>query len=164
MDNLYTDSQLDSISERILRSIFSNTQQSIMGVYQLPLLINDFPREIVEYMTDDLVIDINEMGGCFKNALYTSGMLMAFRIFEKTIKTHLEYDLNIKCNHQLHRSIQLLEKSFCKDFVRKLQKIRKIRNKTTHSDKVFNRDETIELIDDIVWVVVYVYSIIPEEQ
>lgn len=157
MDSIYSDEQLDHITTNIIQIISNNT------VFTPYSLIQYFPTEAVQYMTDDLISDINDMGGCFKNSLFTPGMLMAFRIFEATIDTHLEYDLNIKCNNKLHKSIEHLRESFSEEFVGRLQKIRKIRNKTVHSDRIFKKDESIEILDDIVWVILYVYSIIPDE-
>lgn len=157
MDFMFSDDQLDEFTNSIIRSIFTNY------VFNPYTLIQSFPSDIAQYMTDDLISDINDMGECFKNSLYTPGMLMAFRIFEKSINTHLEDDLKIEGNNKLHKSIQHLNKSFSKDFVGRLQKIRKIRNKTTHSDKVFEKDESTEILDDIMWVVLFVFNIVPDE-
>ena len=156
MEFIFTDNQLDEFNANIMKALAANP---LIATHSL---IKYFPADIAGYMTDDLVSDINDMGRCFKASLYTPGMLMAFRIFEKSINTHLEEDLRIRSN-KLHLSIHHLKKTFNKDFVNRLQNIRVIRNKTTHSDKTFNRDTSFEVIEDIVWVVLFVYNIVPED-
>ena len=51
MDSLYSDDQLDILTNHIIASIFNRSEYSTIST------IGYFPAEIVEFMTDDLIMN-----------------------------------------------------------------------------------------------------------
>lgn len=157
---LYTDEQIEFLTQRVMDKIFSNTS------YYSPTnlgynLVTQLPSDIRQHIHDDVEADIEEMKTCVGNNLYTAASLMAFRIFEKIVFFHIKYDLKVKKPKTLYNAIELLKKTFSKKFVNEqFQKfIRLNRNKGMHSAKSFTRDEAYEIIDLTVWLVIFVCSI-----
>lgn len=86
---------------------------------------------------------------------------MSFRLFEEVVMIHVSEDLKIPTDKlTLGKAIDHLTKIFNKDFVKQLRKIQKLRNIGMHPEHQFTRDETIEITNIVLWMVIYIHSII----
>jgi hypothetical protein len=111
-------------------------------------------------MTDFILEDINELGFAVQHSLWTAASLMAFRVFEETVVTHVSYDLDISTNNKnFQKIIGYMSKTFKQSFVEQLHALRKKRNTGMHPEQRFSKQEVINIIDEVLWILLYVYSI-----
>ena len=159
MKMLYSDDQIENLTDKVLKFMFLNTGFSLYRYNQD--IMNILPNNIKQYIHDDLENDIKEMTICIKNNCWTAASLMSFRIYEKIIFFHIKYDLNQKRPKNLFIAIELLKRTFHKGFVDKQfqEFMRLTRNKGVHTDKCFSKDEAYEIIDFTIWLVIFICSI-----
>lgn len=159
---LYTDDQIEFLTQRVLGEIFRSTPGTHFNPpFNNTRLVNQLPADIQQYIHNDVEEDLEEMKNCAQNNLFTAASLMAFRIFEKIVFFHIEYDLKRPKPKTLFKGIELLKETFSKQFVNdQFQKFIRInRNKGMHSAKSFSKDEAFEIIDLTMWLVIFVCSI-----
>jgi len=160
MEPIYSEAEINNFSTQLLQILFQPHNPYYGGHFNFS---ECFPETIQRHMTDFITDDLKELGHTVQHSLWTAASLMAFRIFEETVMVHVSIDLNISINNiHLGKAIDHMSKTFKKSFVEELHKIRKLRNKGMHPEHQFSRQEVIDLIYDILWIFLFVYSIPPE--
>lgn len=163
MEQIYTEEEINYYTADLIRKIAS-PQMIYPWANRKYDLIDFFPSDLEDYMDDFICAEINDIGNCIQNNLWTPATLMAFRVFEDTVKIHVAVDLKINCKKlKLHDAVRHMKNTFKSSFVRELLKLNKKRNKGMHPKVRFDHEEALEVIELVVWIVMFVYSIPPED-
>ena len=122
-------------------------------------LLSLMPKSCVKRMSQFFLNELIELDLCIKNHLWIASSLMAFRIFEEIIDTHLSIDLKIDpTNFNLKNRINHCNKFFNKAFVDEMHNIRSLRNKSMHADIQLSAKESLYIVLKVSKIVMYVYS------
>lgn len=122
-------------------------------------LLSLIPKLCVTRMSQFFKNEIVELDHCIKNHLWIASSLMAFRIFEEVIDTHLSCDLKIDPKTlKLKNRINRCEQVFNKAFVDEMHNIRKLRNKSMHADVQLSPKESLYIVLKVCKIVLYVYA------
>jgi len=160
MESFYSEPQISDLSNQLLNKLF----QQPNGYYSHHSREFDFsayfPEPVRGNMTDFLLEEIRELGLAVQNSLWTASSLMAFRVFEETVITHVSYDLGISTNNKsFQKIIRYMSKTFKPSFVEQLQELRKKRNTGMHPEERFTKQEVIDIAYEVLWILLFVYSI-----
>ena len=160
MKHLYTEDEVNDLTNQLLNILFRNNSTLFIRHNSFDFA-NSFPTDIQSYFNDLIIHDLRELGNCVQYKLWTAASLMSFRIFEQVVMIHVSVDLKVSIDKlTLGKAMNHLTKSFNKDFVKQLRKIQQLRNLGMHPEHIFTREETIEITDIILWMVLYIHSIV----
>ena len=161
---LYTEAQLDQYLARI-RQYIPQMINMTWGWGRQVRLVNLFPPECVDAMDDFIVTEINELDACLRNHLWTAATLLAFRIFEDTIKVHVKYDLKKSIrNLDLKACINLMRKTCNQQYVNQMHELRKIRNRAMHPKDQFDARSAVDIVLQVCDITMFVYAIPASDQ
>ncbi|MCO4782734.1 MAG: hypothetical protein KC646_10460 [Candidatus Cloacimonetes bacterium] len=128
-------------------------------LYKEQHLLGLFPKTCVTRMTPFFKDELIELDLCIKNQLWIASSLMAFRVFEEVIDTHLSNDLKIDPKSlKLKDRIHHCSRAFNNAFVDEMHNIRKLRNKSMHADVQLSLKESLYIVLKVCKLVIYVYS------
>ena len=160
----YTEDKLDQYLDRI-RHYLPQMINMPLGWGRQLRLINLFPPRCVEAMDDFIVTEINELEACLRHHLWTASTLLAFRIFEDTVKVHVKYDLKKSTrNLDLKACINTMRKTCNQQYVNQMHELRKIRNRAMHPKDQFDARSAVDVVLQVCDITMFVYAIPASEQ
>lgn len=120
------------------------------------------PPDIWDSMTDDFQKDFEELFNVYFYEQWTATALMAYRVLEKALSIHVEYDLDVDEVRNIGKAVSILQNEGYSDkMINDLQWHRKNRNVYMHGKKRANPKEVQEIISFVVGFALHVYNIKP---
>lgn len=162
MESIYSEAAIDDFVIRAIHHLMSlRTHRS--AYTRRNQFTRMLPSDIRHYMSDLILEDLDEMASCVSHGLWTAAALMAFRILEETVLTHVSEDLGVPIKKlNLQKAITHLKRSFSAEFTKQIDRVRQTRNRGMHATERYGEAETREILELVIWLTVYVYSI-PQE-
>jgi hypothetical protein len=120
------------------------------------------PENIWNCITKDVQKDIQEMYDAYYHELWTATVLMIYRILERVLKVHVEYDLKQDEVKNLGEAIKILQdKNYNEDLIINLNHCREERNNYMHGKKRANPADAKKMLGYIMSIVLQIYNIKP---
>jgi len=121
-----------------------------------------FLPKIWETINSDIQKDITELYKAYKYSLWTSTILMAYRILENILKVHIKSDLKTDPGNSITKSIQILEKNkYASNLLKKLSEYKDERNEYMHGNKRAGAGEVKKIVGDIISITMHIHNIKP---
>lgn len=117
------------------------------------------PDRLKNRMSDLVTDDLDEMACCFVSGYYAASTLMAFRVFERSIRRRVSVRDKVKMRDlRLSDAIKRIEGDFSGAFVHEMHKLRDMRNSGMHSAKRFDDKKAMRAIRLSLWLAVELFS------
>jgi len=119
------------------------------------------PQQIKDRMGEDIRKDIIELYDCMRKGVWTAACLMAFRLFEESLRIYASDDLRLNKAYQMKLGdlVDTTKHCFDASTTQNLHELRKLRNKITHHFNQPDEEEAIRAIHLSLAVTFAIFSI-----